>query len=41
LEEGTKKMLPRPYLAKSIEANSRNNTVHLQQEIFKAITKKV
>lgn len=39
LEEGTKKMAPRPYLGNSIRDNSRNNTVHLEREIFKAITK--
>ena len=39
LEEGTVKMLPRPFLANSIRDNSRNNTNHLDREIFKAIVK--
>lgn len=41
LELGTNKMAPRPFLGNSIADNSRNNTVHLFEEILKAITKKI
>jgi len=40
LEEGTKKIKPRPYLIPAIETNERNAIEHFEREIKKAATKK-